>query len=1813
MDIIENSTPAFLKALQKVEKLSSLDPLNIHIKCWSHENQTFEEIIYKAYPFTTINDIKLHIYSIKKTPQWLPKQVFLGTPDSTPTETSKDRYFPADIQWFSSNRVSLNDFIILESPLKLSNPKSPRDRQFVNAFGKENPNNAMENRGRSTIQDVYLQESNEPPTFYAFNCSDMLTAFGVTEDYDPSEADWNGRFSMFFPALSLKNYKPRKEDNEVAEQFLKYKFASEALINKINQLIVEDEPTVSMNVINILGLQLHFDYDILRENENTQFPFHSVEDIFFETDVTSRTPFMRILPALEEPRTKIHVTGIIPIPDIADPYLLLQWKDEESPDPDADFLFLKVLVRGLDGGQLPLYATVRIFDDGTSTVTLVPSKQHRNGIDPNADMKHFDHAIFEGVSNTHLQGCDLILKEVSLTLNLHLEREDPHLSYRLLHDRLKYFNYFFQEIPNYYEDKKPIILLRYKAVSQYAVENNIFIFIRQYLSKSGSNSSAYDLVASLATEFTMTHNEAKEYINEYLKRSEAFTIVAPNLMTFIEDKNAGIDIAIFGSHPIYNIRISRCNSLYNLKYLYTLLSLYLTTSIKPDITEAEAVIVSTEEPTKETISGEDEEIPANNYGYDFSDDEEEKVIRDKILPPATTPKPQFMTPYYNNEDDEYGILFGGSAMGQTLTGGARRIPKEGEETELRGKSYYITQLRAADPRLFEFKPTIGVKGTYTRRCQANVNRQPIVLNPQEYARMRKEYADDVGLTIIEYPLTGPEPTFSPDNELVTVMKYGTNPSKPNYYICPTLFCIKDRIFVRENDFESTRWRVGYGQGQGLKPMNACPFCGGKEISDASMGKPGHTVLRRDTMDKSTKIATYIGFLSKTTHPDKYELPCCQVKPETYTINQPEFAEFLALAKKEQGIVEEASNIVEAAEQFNSDEVYFEMKRAQLPRQYILNPNQHPLKPGSFGLLGQGLDRYFNQNSQNLVKRTIRQELKATKGISGFLRMGVKANQMKEIGGQFADYNGFFGVLAPFLSQNTVDEVRQYLRSIMNPQLFISANYGNLLHEFYNPCDERPSMDELSQWSDTYLGVTPTKGNLYELQRAYMSYASFIDYLDGKKTFKEYRIFAPILAYKGLITHNGLILIVLEYDSVNLEKEPKIICPPFGYNPDLHNGCDFGFVLRDQNGIYEAICYYEFPHSNVPLTHLKFNPYTSSTIPPIVAKRIKEFTNKCHYNSPAIYSASSAVKVRDLIPLSRLISMPGIRKYLIGVVRDIYNHICGVCLSSGSGRYIPFPVSDDGYLTTDLYTFFDWSNVPFANAEKTYEFYNTNLKSVIDNNPGYKIQAAIRIEPKTIRALRLANGVVIPARGLITNLPEELQENIINGDTIEYEDNRILIVPENIEDECEESRKPGVTLPDDLQTISKTQLDELYQHFRLSFSHWISSSDVSEDLIKHIEKIILRNHNDLPVYEKRKRLMLLLYDALSKWFVETPDYIPARPFIKRKDCLRITSAGKCTDACVWKKSPTGSSGKCKIHVPELNSLMVSTKNLFIHRLIDELILFKEQRKELLGDTVKTTISLRTAIQVDDQLIIPESSPTWLDLLRLEWSKKSYEVPKYYEEIVQKSSKTEGENGEESPVHEEEVARRENLYALGDELLGKLNILDQNKKWSLWLARPGPEALLRIIDAESIINTNTNSLSTINADIIRKLVQLKGYPIYHLRSITDSDVLNIKLYLPNSYREQRVVPRALVIIQLDTQLDDGTTNSIYTILISHKDFNYYTYINDLPAKLEMYYDNRLRLLSKGVIEFVKPDEDLMEPEAIVPKTLRLKRRKTKTNAF
>lgn len=1829
----EPATTDFLKVMQEVDKLETLSPLQINIKCWSFETRKFDVVtLDNIYPFMTLNDIKLALYEVKNDINWIPQQVFLGTVFGPISEGPKDTFHSLDFQWKTGQ---YNEMLFLNSPLKVTNPGSQPDRNFVDGIGQAKDNDLVY-RGNLTIEDTLLAVNDELPTIYAFALEDLLLNFGVSESTYPSTANWYGRFYMYFPALVDNTaVRPTINDKKDADLLLSYKKANEVIFDNIEELINNDVSTVHLAVDNVLALKLHFETNVPSndDSESTSIvPFVSVEDTFFELDVNSRRPFTRFLPLNNEPITKIHTTGILPIPDIRDYGLLFQWRNIDSPDDLGDYMFIKVLTKDIEGGGLPLYSTIELFHDGGATFTVLPSKQHRRGLDPQSDLKNLDQTIFEAVEGSPLQGKDLILDEISLTLGLKLDTKQKPLTKSILQKRLKYFSSFFQESPIYQSDlPNPIMLIKYKTVSDFKTETNIFTFIRQIIPQYPTLSARFvppDFIAAIASEFKITHAAAIDKYYQFRENADSFQILAPELGTFTQNKNPGIDIIIYGKFPMYYVRISKCNSVYHLQRIYTLLSLLLSVDIVPVANKAaeEKIeklspiineIVERQQVDEFTVKKKQLEDELYMDDFDVTDDADE----------AKAAKVDSGQQFEFDELDFFGggdygasdgiggggdgIGGGGDGIGSNQIGGAKpKPPPRNEDPNLRAKSYYLIQLNKADPRLFDFKPALKDQLIYSRKCQVESNKQPIVLNQKEYERMKKEYAEDADFRIIEFPLPADVPEPAITENTLTVMKYGTDANKPNYYMCPKYFCLADRIPIKESEFKGTEWRSNY-QHDYTKEPNTCPFCGGKLIINPDIGLLGYTVLERGTLKKSDTVPTDISFVKDTTHPEDFELPCCVGKSKTFYINEKPFAHFLRMEKKAIAAAADATRPVEQIEDVNvyenEDLIDYVMIRSQLERKYILTADKHPLGYGKFALCGPGLDSYFGQNSSTFVKRVISQKISKVKGINGFLRMGVQYNLRPD------DPNKFFGLLAPYIHKNTIDEVRQRCHEVFSPTIFLHANYGNLVIEFYDPCQPRPTFEELSAWMNKYFDTLVTEKNKYECERLYMSYANFMNYIDSKNTVKEYRIFAHTLAYKNLFTDNGLILIILEYDSQNLEKEPTVICPPFGYNPQIHTGCDFAFALRDETGLYESLFFFENVEATKTLpasimNFIRFNPevnkgniITSGHIKAPIMKRIQEFTSKCEYVSRAIYTASSAVKSQDLITLSQLLTLP-VKKYIYSVVRDIYNHIVGVTFLTGSGgRLIPLPVADDGYIPVDIRVNFDWESTPVTTADKIVNFYNEYLTDITSRFEGYKIDAILkRADAKTVSAMRLKNGAIVPAKGYVENFSPEIQALVkIMNASPEYLLNRVLTV--SSEDECKELKSIGVTKPEDLETISREQLEELYQHFRMSFANWLSDV-ASIDLRKQVEKTIFPKYS-LPAYEKRKRLSLLLFDELSKWFVETPDYIPEKPFIKRRDCLKITNPGKCTDACIWREEDNA----CKIHIPEKVNPpnMVFVKQLFIQQLIDELIMFRQKRQEILNKAVKTTVDLKTAIRVNDQWIIPESSSSWIELMKRDWMIVSKEEPKFFEEMIlpkKPDTTIDGTIVEENI--QDVIVRPEYMYALDNELLEKLNIPNEKRNWSLFTSSSFPKLLesTRLSMSDLELEDGATVLSN---SALRTIVQKQNIAVFLIRNVVESDEISFKLYLPESYKEQRISPFARTYIQMDYLQDDGTYKSNTTILISNRNFKSDILINELPGRLQTLYNNRMRMATKGLVEFVKPQVQVPSNAPSIP--LRISRRK------
>ncbi len=643
-----------------------------------------------------------------------------------------------------------------------------------------------------------------------------------------------------------------------------------------------------------------------------------------------------------------------------------------------------------------------------------------------------------------------------------------------------------------------------------------------------------------------------------------------------------------------------------------------------------------------------------------------------------------------------------------------------------------------------------------------------------------------------------------------VLEYGSNPKIPHYYVCSKYFCARDNIVLISKEFENPgkyRRPVVNSSGQekplASKPAKTCPFCGGKEISNRRKPAANETVLVRTTAPKSTEIHQYIGFLKATHHPDGFYLPCCFLTPKTILKKDVQFEKPRLMGlptpakKEEEGVVDyeleeedenddqsdvsdtefpETEDIDYSVQEY-ADIYILQMERASQRQEYIVGAEKLPLevskrkkiaKEGQIikqrfsikpqvGLLPIAIDKYFAQHPQNFVKTKVPQKVKPAS--FGFLRIGVE-NRLR------FKPNSFISAIAPFYGMNTAKEFLNEILKVMQPNIFMQANYGNLVHEFYKPNLPVPDDEELKKWiSDENLYMLDLNDATREaIIRLYISYNNFITKMKDDTFTKEYRHFAALCAEPNLLRGEktkGLSFIVLDLviDEITKEEKVEVRCPTYGFNAAIHSDNDFAFIMRHYSGIWEPIFYVD----NRPGKGPYFDVFSREKErlgqwPYPVKDRIEEFIGQCRSSTDGRLSYSSATISPVLLPsLSQIITLFRESKTVsaFGMVRDSYNHLAAILLDVtriyGKGQYIHVPIVDDGYIKRIWRKIcLDWDDIKLSDlitVDNAIDFYTKYLIKPLQARSDFTPTRIFDIEIKEgqyrIGALELVNGCMIP--------------------------------------------------------------------------------------------------------------------------------------------------------------------------------------------------------------------------------------------------------------------------------------------------------------------------------------------------------------------------------------------------------------------------------------------------------------------------------------
>jgi hypothetical protein len=878
---------------------------------------------------------------------------------------------------------------------------------------------------------------------------------------------------------------------------------------------------------------------------------------------------------------------------------------------------------------------------------------------------------------------------------------------------------------------------------------------------------------------------------------------------------------------------------------------------------------------------------------------------------------------------------------------------------------------------------------------------------------------------------------------------------------------------------------------------------------------------------------FIGFIKKTPHPEGFYLPCCFTEevPIKFKDNRAfdKYREWgvtpTSTKKPVAAVVEEDEEEEEEIVVASTSVIQYSITLNQLDKKYIVGADKLPLDVGSMtsgrvgeaqiGLLPVILNSYFDQDPTEIVTRAFNPQ-KMKDGATGFLRVAVENRH------RFQN-DSFLAAIAPFYAKNSAEQMKRHIIQAIHPKEFLALNYGNLALEFYDPGDsiiKKPSAEALRPWASTFLNVDMQQENEEAVLRAYMSYHTFQEWLLSDKTKKEYRQFALLLSQSNILRKDyarGITFIVLD---IQKEGKMNVRCSPYGFNTNVMNKNDVAFLMHHWSGIWEPIFYADNrPHDiREDIYTLVFQNAGRAAWPPIVQQRLGEFMAQCSSAGRASYTSQSGIHSLAMIPASiaraTLEKDPNI--IFDGVLRDSYNHIGGLVFHQRMDavqHHIVLPVVDDGELVIGKELFMDWEDPSLRPApiDVVLMFYKKYIESRFSYYPGFSPQYVIKAERSGIvEAIQLRNGLYVPVTPYST---EEVAAQMEGSPTrvvaeLEWTKNHEICLQEK-----------AAEIPGEKERMDISEFQEIFEHLRLTFSNWLASKEDGGEFRLQLESVIFSRR--LPLVERRKRMEILLRREVEKWITTDfadEDAIASKDVsLLRVDC-RVKTEEACGGRCAWKRD----AEKCLLHVPNETHLgenytPVSAPRVLLMRLIEELLRYGERRRQLLEKdvsrlaTLDKPIVISTPGTVSKQVIYPEKSQAWYELLRLEWSKVSNEEPKFIEEM----SREEAEPPQPLAKQEEDSVLPERLLTILNGSKGP-----DPKTGAIRLLRAPFESLLiplRVSPSDIGITADTTSLTS---RMLLGIVSFTGMNVVQIDLRTDPPTFSGQRPVRESYSVQSI---------------------------------------------------------------------------------------------
>tara|TARA_Y100000817_G_scaffold303543_1_gene285608 strand:+ start:2126 stop:7333 length:5208 start_codon:yes stop_codon:yes gene_type:complete len=618
---------------------------------------------------------------------------------------------------------------------------------------------------------------------------------------------------------------------------------------------------------------------------------------------------------------------------------------------------------------------------------------------------------------------------------------------------------------------------------------------------------------------------------------------------------------------------------------------------------------------------------------------------------------------------------------------------------LSNPNYFFKRLYDRDPKLF-LKKREGKFLAYSRVCQSNQRRQPVILTDEE-----KDFIDK------HYP-----GSYRDNKGIDSAIRFGSGDEK-YWYICPRYWCFADpdnggkATSLTEEDVKNGKC------GGEIIPRKDKVIPEGKRIYEF-LWETGH--MKHGKYQWHTPGFLKIG---KNSDGSNRCIPCCFGNDWNVSVRN--------RRRKACGCDKEGTYYRKKPGEKARVESSAPVSTKKTTRDdYIKGTEKHPIEVDRFGHLPVILSKMLFTKSLKCMGPTLKE------GKVCFLRKGVEYSKIQSFLAAIAD-------ACDLTVPDSIGKLKKRMIERLTLDQFITYQHGTLFSVF----EKEPG--DITKYADTTF-VKKTKNKEYA-KRVVGAFDNFKNYINDKNVKIDYKYLWDFVC-KDLVLESGINLVILNIPEDDVTDNVEVICPSNQYSNVFYHSEKPTLILTSKNGFYEPIYKVWKTEKDTFAPPKKFFTEQSDDIMPNIKKMlgiIKANMAKCKpQKSMDEYSFKRGIPLTDLI--EELTAL----KYKIK--KQIVNYstkVIGVMVEKG--KYKGFvPCAPSPIIIGMTYQYFDegrhWND--YTQTRALLEKLHSESKGKIPSKPVMNVfgsgsgrEIVVGVLTETNQMVRLSNPQLKNAR------------------------------------------------------------------------------------------------------------------------------------------------------------------------------------------------------------------------------------------------------------------------------------------------------------------------------------------------------------------------------------------------------------------------------------------------------------------------------------